>query len=137
MGTSNINESTADGVTKILHDLVITQMKMLAAWFSKILILVGGDQLTVDRLRKARCFRAIESSVYESRGWAIPVIQLWHMKVAYLRSIFKIHWFDKSSSNLFGLRQSMQAINRNYSSEFYPCHYAVKTVFEGMILTAS
>ncbi|KDN35385.1 hypothetical protein RSAG8_11606, partial [Rhizoctonia solani AG-8 WAC10335] len=137
MGTSNIDESTADGVSKILHDLVSTQMKMLSSWFNKILILVGGDQLTVDRLRKARYFRAVESSVYESRSWAIPLIQLWHMKVAYLRSIFKIHWFDRSSSNLFGLQQSMQAIGRKNSPEFYPCHYAVKTVFEGMALTAT
>ncbi|EUC62070.1 hypothetical protein RSOL_412810 [Rhizoctonia solani AG-3 Rhs1AP] len=137
MGTSNINESTADGVSKILHDLVTTQMKMLASWFNKILILVGGDQLTIDRLRKVRYFRAIENNIYESRSWAIPLIQLWHMKVAYLRSIFKIHWFDKTSSNLFGLRQSMQAIGRNNSTEFYPCHYAVKTVFEGMVLTAT
>ncbi|KDN46939.1 hypothetical protein RSAG8_04016, partial [Rhizoctonia solani AG-8 WAC10335] len=157
MGTSNINESTANGVSQILHDLVFTQMKMLSSWFSKILILVGGDQLTVDRLRKARCFRAFENNIYESRSWALPLIQLWHfggdqltvdrlrkarcfrafenniyesrswalpliqlwhMKVAYLRSIFKIHWFDKSSSSLFGLRQ-------------------IKTVFEGMVLTAT
>ncbi|KAG8740876.1 hypothetical protein FRC11_015091, partial [Ceratobasidium sp. 423] len=31
----------------------------------------------------------------------------------------------------------MQAIGRNNSAEFYPCHYVVKTVFEGMILTAT
>lgn len=140
MGTSSIDESTAAGVSDILHDLVSTQMDMQPSWFDRLLILVGGDQLTVDGLQKAICYRATERDVYESRSWALPVIQLWHMKLAYLRSIMKAHWFDKVGTQLLGFRQSVDAIGRRINAEkcdFYPCHYAAKTVFEGMVLTAT
>ncbi|KAG8729333.1 hypothetical protein FRC11_009015, partial [Ceratobasidium sp. 423] len=140
MGTSNIDESKATGVSDILHDLVFTQMGMLPAWFDKLLVMVCGDQLTIDRLRKVIRYKATEETFYESRGWALPIIQLWHMKVAYLRSILKVHWFSKVGSSLFGFQQSVQALGRTLNMEkceFYPCHAAVKTVFEGMVLTAT
>ncbi|KAG9088737.1 hypothetical protein FRC06_001900 [Ceratobasidium sp. 370] len=140
MGTSSIDESTAAGASEILDDLVSVQMKMDPSWFDHLLILVCGDQLTVDRLRKAIRYKATEKSVYKSRSWALPLIQLWHMKVAYLRSIFKVHWFPKVGSRLFGLRQSVDALGRSLNADkcdFYPCHHAVKTVFDGMVLTAT
>ncbi|KAG9095171.1 hypothetical protein FRC06_010067 [Ceratobasidium sp. 370] len=135
MGTSSIDESTVGGVSDILEDLVSTQMEMQPTWFEKLLVIICGDQLTIDRLRKVIRYKATETSVYESRSWALPLIQLWHMKVAYLSSIFKVHWFPKVNSNLFGLRQSVQVLQRNLNPEkcdFYVWHDAVKTTFESM-----
>ncbi|KAG8696531.1 hypothetical protein FRC08_007089 [Ceratobasidium sp. 394] len=140
MGTSSIDESTVGGVSEILEDLVSTQMEMKPSWFEKLLVIICGDQLTIDRLRKVIRYKATETSVYESRRWAVPLIQLWHMKVAYLGSIFKVHWFPKVNSDLFGLRQSVQALQRNLNPEkcdFYVWHDAVKTTFESMVLTSA
>ncbi|KAG8780720.1 hypothetical protein FRC12_022648 [Ceratobasidium sp. 428] len=140
LGTSSIDESTVAGVSDILHDLVTTQMKMEPSWLDGLLIPACGDHLSIDRLRKAIRYKAMEQSIYESRSWALPFIQLWHMKLAYLRSILKVHWFSKVGSHLFGLRQSVQALGRSINPDkidFYPCHNAVKTVFEGMTLTAT
>ncbi|KAG9086684.1 hypothetical protein FS749_003452 [Ceratobasidium sp. UAMH 11750] len=140
MATSAIDEATAAGVSDILHDLVSTQMGMQPSWFERLLIMICGDQLTVDRLRKVIRYRATEDSTYESRSWALPIIQIWHMKLAYLHSIFKVHWFPKISSGLLGLRQAVDALGRMINpdrGDFYPCHDAVKVVFEGMVLTAA
>ncbi|KAG8689251.1 hypothetical protein FRC08_011031 [Ceratobasidium sp. 394] len=102
--------------------------------------MVGGDQLTIDRLRKIIRYRATEDNSYKSRSWALPIIQIWHMKLAYLRSLINIHWFPKIGSDLFGFRQGTHALNRSIDPnkiDFYPCHDAVKVVFEGMVLTAT
>ncbi|KAG8695647.1 hypothetical protein FRC08_007634 [Ceratobasidium sp. 394] len=140
MATSAIDESTAAGVSEILHDLVSTQMGMQPSWFKKLLIMVCGDQLTVDRLRKIIRYRATEDDVYESRSWVLPIIQIWHMKVAYLRSILKTHWFPMITSGLLGLCHGVDALGRTINPDkcnFYPCHDAVKVVFDGMVLTAT
>ncbi|KAG8704943.1 hypothetical protein FRC09_003240 [Ceratobasidium sp. 395] len=141
MGTSAIDESTVGGVSEILHDLVSTQMEMEPEWFKELLLIVCGDQLTIDRLRKVIRYKATESSIYESRSWAIPLIQLWHMKVAYLTSVYKTHWFPKVNSSLFGLRQSMHTLGRNVNPDqpnsYYIWHDGVKTTFETMVLTAT
>lgn len=52
MGTSGINEATTEGVSAVLDDLV-QQTGMKPDWFNDLLILVGGDQLSIDRIRKA------------------------------------------------------------------------------------
>ncbi|KAG9080184.1 hypothetical protein FRC06_006968, partial [Ceratobasidium sp. 370] len=140
MGTSAIDKTSAAGVSDILHDLVSVQMGMEPSWFEKLLIMVGGDQLTIDHLRKIIRYRATEDNIYESRSWALPIIQIWHMKLAYLQSLINIHWFPKIGSDLFGFRQGTHALNRSIDPnkiDFYPCHDAVKVVFEGMVLTAT
>ncbi|KAG9089021.1 hypothetical protein FS749_001680 [Ceratobasidium sp. UAMH 11750] len=140
MATSAIDESTTAGVSNILHDLVLTQMEMCASWFDKLLIIVFGDQLTIDRLRKLIRYRATEDNVYESRSWVLSLIQIWHMKLAYLRSMLKVHWFPDIHSDLLGLHHGVHALGQDLNADkcdFYPCHDAVKVVFEGMVLTAT
>jgi hypothetical protein len=140
LGTSSIEENTARGVSDVLHDLVSTQMEMKPSWFESLLVLVGGDQMSMAGLNQTIRYKAEEATTYESRRWVVPVIQLWHMKLAYLRSIFRMHWFDRSGTHLFGLRQGAEALGRKLNlgvNDFYACHNAVKTVFDGMVLTAA
>ncbi|KAF8603103.1 hypothetical protein BDV93DRAFT_508619 [Ceratobasidium sp. AG-I] len=140
LGTSNIEEATASGVSDVLHDLVSTQMEMEPSWFENFLILVGGDQLSVDRLHKSVQYKAKDINTYESRRWVLPTIQLWHMKLAYLKSIFRVHWFESVGSRLFGLRQGVEALGRKINPDvvdFYACHNAVKIIFEAMVLTSA
>ncbi|KAH7318797.1 hypothetical protein B0J17DRAFT_633960 [Rhizoctonia solani] len=139
-GTSSIEENTTRGVSDVSHDLVFTQMEMEPSWFEHLLILIGGDQLSIDRLHKAKRCKSAEQLVYESRSWMVPIIQLWHMKLAYLRSIFRIHWFDKVRTRLLGLHHGAEALGRQVNStvnDFYACHNVVKTVFEAMVLIAT
>ncbi|KDN33032.1 hypothetical protein RSAG8_13879, partial [Rhizoctonia solani AG-8 WAC10335] len=101
---------------------------------------IGGDQLSIDRLHKAKRCKSAEQSAYESRSWILPIIQLWHMKLAYLRSIFRVHWFDSVRTHLLGLHHGAEALGRQVNpavNDFYACHNVVKTVYEAMVLTAT
>lgn len=66
MGTSGINEATADGVSNVLDDLV-GQMDLDKLIFESTLIPVGGDQLSVDRTRKATYYLEQESTLYAKK----------------------------------------------------------------------
>ncbi|KEP49079.1 hypothetical protein V565_108710 [Rhizoctonia solani 123E] len=138
MGTSGIDESTASGGSDVLEDLS-DQMKMEPGWFEKLLIMVCGDWLSVDRLRRARIFKSKDTNAYEQRQWALPIIQLWHMKWAYLKVIYKTHWSENSGPDVtVNLRHGLEALNRNFNHikcDFYPGHEGVRTVFDTLVLT--
>ncbi|KAG8732564.1 hypothetical protein FRC11_012575 [Ceratobasidium sp. 423] len=137
-GTSGINEATTKGNIDVTHDLVITQMKMKPEWFEDMLILVRGDFMTTDRLRKAKRYRVKDVDAYEQCQWIVPVTQLWHMKHAFLKVIFKVHWSDVTLDGLYGLRHGIEALGRKINTSecpFYACHDALKVVFDTLILT--
>ncbi|KAF8593736.1 hypothetical protein BDV93DRAFT_516330 [Ceratobasidium sp. AG-I] len=139
MGTSGINEATAEGVSEVLDDLVL-QMDMKPTWFDELLILVCGDQLTVDRLRKAIRYLAQESSVYAQKSWVLPLIQPWHMSFAYLRTLMGTHWYEATGKDTLGLRRSVGVLGRRINAEkcdYYTCLNAVTIVFNGMVLSAA
>ncbi|CAE6444186.1 unnamed protein product [Rhizoctonia solani] len=139
-GTSSIEENTPCGTSNVMHDLVGTQMEMQPEWFDNLLVLAAGDQLSIKQLETAKKCKSAEKSVYKSCRWVLPMIQLWHMKLAYLRSIFRVHWFNTVQSCLFGLHHGADALGRHINptvNDFYACHNAAKTIFETMVLTAT
>ncbi|EUC55973.1 hypothetical protein RSOL_149680 [Rhizoctonia solani AG-3 Rhs1AP] len=71
-GTSSIEENTPRGASNVMHDLVGTQMEMQPKWFDNLLVLAGGDQLSVKQLETAKKCKATEKSVYESRKLGSP-----------------------------------------------------------------
>ncbi|KAG9077862.1 hypothetical protein FS749_010195 [Ceratobasidium sp. UAMH 11750] len=139
MGTSGIDESTASGGSDILQDLV-EQMKLKAADLKNFLIMVCGDWLSVDRLRKAIQYKAKDSNIYEQRRWALPIVQLWHMKWAFLKVIYKTHWSDWTGPDVaVGLRHGLEALGRSFNHtkcDFYPGHEGLKVVFDSLVLTS-
>ncbi|KAG8684959.1 hypothetical protein FRC11_011360, partial [Ceratobasidium sp. 423] len=136
-GTSGINKALVEGASDVLEDLC-QQAGMEPTWFNILLLLVGGDQLTVDRIRKAINHLDQEESIYYSKSWAIPLIQPWHMGWAYLKSIFRTHWFEATGKDTLGFRRSVGVLGRNPNPEdFYPAEDALVTVFETMVLSAS
>ncbi|EUC54413.1 hypothetical protein RSOL_047140 [Rhizoctonia solani AG-3 Rhs1AP] len=136
-GTSGINEALVEGASDVLDDLC-EQSGMDPEWFEILLILVGSDQLTVDRIRKAINHLDQEESIYHSKSWAVPLIQPWHMGWAYLKSIFRIHWFEATGKSTLGFRRSSGVLGRNPNPEdYYSAEDAVVTVFETMVLSAA
>ncbi|KEP51600.1 hypothetical protein V565_058670 [Rhizoctonia solani 123E] len=137
MGTSGINEAVVSGASDVLDDLC-QQAGMEPEWFDFLLMLVKGDQLTVDRLRKAINYLDQEESIYHSKSWAIPLIQPWHMGWAYRKSIFQIHWFELTGKDTLGFRRAVGILGRNPNpANYYPTEDAVVTVFETMVLSAA
>ncbi|KAG9092764.1 hypothetical protein FS749_015455 [Ceratobasidium sp. UAMH 11750] len=139
MGTSGIDESTASGGSDVLQDLV-EQMKLKAEDLKHFLIMVCGDWLSVDRLRKAIQYKAKDSNIYEQRRWALPIVQLWHMKWAFLKVIYKTHWSDRTGPDVaVGLRHGLEALGRSFNHtkcDFYPGHEGLKLVFDTLVLTS-
>ncbi|KAG9080419.1 hypothetical protein FRC06_006609 [Ceratobasidium sp. 370] len=139
MGTSGIDESTASGGANVLQDLA-AQMKLKADDLKCFLVMVCGDWLSVDRLRKAIQYKAKDSNIYEQRRWALPIVQLWHMKWAFLKVIYKTHWSDQTGPDVsVGLRHGLEALGRSFNHskcDFYPGHEGLQVVFDTLVLTS-
>lgn len=139
MATSGINESTAEGASEVLDDLV-QQLGLEHNQFDDTMVLVGGDQLSVDQMRKSILYMGQESSVYNQKSWVIPVVEPWHMGWAYLKAVVRTHWFGSTGKDTLGFRRSVGTLGRSINTEkydYYPCFEAVTTVFEGMVLSAT
>ncbi|KAG6904870.1 hypothetical protein DXG01_006553 [Tephrocybe rancida] len=140
MRTTDIDESTTAGVASVLYNLVIGQLGVVAsllggAW----LVLVCGDQLSIDRIRKVKRYSAKEEG-YHSHQWAVPVIQIWHMKWALQKCIFRLHWWGEVGKEIFGLRHDCELLTRGkFNAEkcdFYPAHHILEDRFDAMLLDA-
>ncbi|KAG8752859.1 hypothetical protein FRC11_007946 [Ceratobasidium sp. 423] len=66
--------------------------------FAKFVRLLAGDQLTVSRLRAIAKNRMGHESGYESFEWLVPVIGLFHLKMAQTQGILDIHLGSSNSS---------------------------------------
>lgn len=132
--TSGIDESTTAGNSDVLRDITHSQLGMHDDDFKDLLMPVAGDQLTVDRVRKLKTYTSKDISPYSRHSWALPVIQLWHMKWAFLKAIFKAHWTPSTGKRLFGLHHDCDSLGRTKLNptkcDFYPHHHAVVESFE-------
>ncbi|KAG9080922.1 hypothetical protein FRC06_005999, partial [Ceratobasidium sp. 370] len=116
LATSGINEATTKGNNEVVHDLVATQMKMKPEWFDVMLNMVCGDQMTTDRLRKAVRYRSKDVNAFEQRRWVLPIAQIWHMKHAFLKVIFNVHWSPLVAEGVFGLRHAVEALGHKINA---------------------
>lgn len=132
--TSSIDESTTAGNSDVLHDITHLQMGMTDKDFGEFVIPVAGDQLTVDRVRKLIHYTKKDVNDYSRHMWALPCIQLWHMKWAFLKAIYKAHWSLSTGKYLFGLHRDCDTLGRTKLNptkcDFYPHHHAVVETFE-------
>ncbi|KAF9488430.1 hypothetical protein BDN71DRAFT_1347373, partial [Pleurotus eryngii] len=132
--TSGIDESTTAGNSDVLRNITHSQLGMDNDDFKDLLMPVAGDQLTVDRIRKLKGYTLKDISEYSRHAWALPVIQLWHMKWAFLKAIYKAHWAPNTGKRLFGLHHDCDTLGHTKLNptkcDFYPHHHAVTETFE-------
>ncbi|KAJ8509558.1 hypothetical protein ONZ45_g8295 [Pleurotus djamor] len=136
--TSGIDESTTEGNSDVLRDITQSQLGMADKDFEDLLILIAGDQLTVDRVRKLIHYTKRDVTTYARHSWALPFIQFWHMKWAFLKALFKAHFPDKTGKHLQGLRRDCEAIRREKLNptkcDFYPHDAAITDTFQALCL---
>ncbi|KAF4575304.1 hypothetical protein EYR36_006663 [Pleurotus pulmonarius] len=132
--TSGIDESTTAGNSDVLHDITHLQMGMATDDFGEFIMPIAGDQLTVDRVRKLIHYTKQDVTEYAQHTWALPFIQLWHMKWAFLKAIYKAHWTPSTGKHLYGLHRDCDTLGRTKLNptkcDFYPHHHAVADTFE-------
>jgi hypothetical protein len=137
--TSDIDESTASGAQAVLGD-ILSQLGLKKEDFNKLLIPVAGDLLTVDRIKKLKVYTATDATPYNRYTWALPWVQLWHMKWAALRTIFNAHWSGMTGKALCGLRADCDTLGRKNINpkkcDFYSHSDFIFDTFEALCLGA-
>jgi hypothetical protein len=136
---TNIDESTTVGVASVLQNLV-GQLFILPMSLFKWMVMICGDQLSIDRIRKIIRYTGKAGTSYEQHKWALPVIQLWHLKWAWQKAIFRLHWYPSLEKGTFGLHHDCVAMERekfnHEKCDFYPAHHILEDRFECMVLDA-
>ncbi|KAJ7245530.1 hypothetical protein C8J57DRAFT_1679531 [Mycena rebaudengoi] len=137
---TNIDESTTVGAASVLRNLVIGQLFMLPVSLFKWMIMICGDQLSIDRIRKIIRYTAKGDTPYKQHKWALPIIQLWHLKWAWQKAIFKLHWYSELEKGTFGLHHDCVVMERDKFNhekcDFYPAHHILEDRFESVVLDA-
>ncbi|KAF8904824.1 hypothetical protein CPB85DRAFT_1416301 [Mucidula mucida] len=120
MKTTGINESTYSGVKDVLYNLLVTQLRVLQSWAMQWIWFIGGDQLSIDRMRH------LKSLLRKT----LPIIQLWHLKWNWQKAIFCLHWWQHSGKGIFGLHFDTNILGRDKFNpdcgDFYPSHAILK-----------
>lgn len=139
--TTDINKATTGGTGDVLRNVASDQLQIPEPWFDDHLVLVCGDLLSVELVRSLKKFTEKDLIAFSQFLWAIPIPQLWHMKWAFLRAIYRVHWsIEHSGKGIFGFRHEMGKLNRTGLNpdkcDFYPCHNALQVRFEALSLAA-
>ncbi|KAJ7230881.1 hypothetical protein C8J57DRAFT_1730455 [Mycena rebaudengoi] len=111
LATSAHDEGSTQGNRDVLDDLLLSQLGMDKSEVDKLLIIVGGDQSTVEKIRTLQKFLADCPHGYSRYGWVLPLIQLWHIGWADLERILSTHWGKTESGSEFGDMSSFYFVN--------------------------
>ncbi|KAK6987697.1 hypothetical protein R3P38DRAFT_2805605 [Favolaschia claudopus] len=111
LATSSHDEGAAQGNRDVLDDLILRQLGLPKEEVDKLLIIVGGDQSTVEKIRTLQRFLNECPHGYSRYGWVLPLIQLWHMGWADLERIPSTHWGRTASNAEMGDMSSFYFIN--------------------------
>ncbi|KAJ6544427.1 hypothetical protein B0H19DRAFT_1380669 [Mycena capillaripes] len=135
---TNIDESTSVGVAAVLWNLIIGQLSVIPTALYRWLVMICGDQLSIDRIRKIKDYTRKFGNPFQRHEWALPVIQLWHLKWNWQKAIFRLHWHRDLGKDIFGLHHDCELLERGKFNpdkcDFYPAHHILEDRFEAVIL---
>ncbi|KIM45745.1 hypothetical protein M413DRAFT_24877 [Hebeloma cylindrosporum] len=138
MRTTDIDEATTTGTASVLFNLIVGQLGISKNWLDRWIIFVCGDQLTIDRVRKIKRYTNKGNTPFQRHDWALPIIQLWHLKWNWQKCIFRLHWWDGVGKNVFGLHHDCDMLGRGKFNpqrcDFYPAHHILEDHFEALAL---
>jgi len=101
---SGYDEAYTQGNCDVILDAFIHQLGISNKELEGRLFLVSGDQSTVTHVCTLLAQTLTCQSWFTSHKWVLPVIELWHMKWAFLKGIYKVHWASRISKGDIGLR---------------------------------
>ncbi|KAJ7116291.1 hypothetical protein C8R46DRAFT_1264083 [Mycena filopes] len=137
---TNIDEATTVGAANVLLNIVFGQLFILPVRLYNWMIMICGDQLSIDRIRKIIRYTAKGDTPFEQHKWALPIIQLWHLKWAWQKAMFRLHWYPELEKGTFGLHHDCVWMERekfnHEKCDFYPAHHILEDRFETLVLEA-
>ncbi|KAJ7854439.1 hypothetical protein B0H14DRAFT_3650523 [Mycena olivaceomarginata] len=99
-----------------------------------------GYQLSIDRIRKIKMYMDKGDTPFQRHDWALPIIQLWHLKWNWQKAIFRLHWFEPTGKGIFGLHHDVDLLTRtkfnHLKCDFYPAHHILEDRFDALMLDA-
>ncbi|KZV86744.1 hypothetical protein EXIGLDRAFT_621471 [Exidia glandulosa HHB12029] len=131
LGTSALNEATTAGTQDVINDIFIDQLGMKPEDVSAQLRLVGGDQLTVARIRGLQNYLASCPHGYAALKWIIPLVLVWHMGWADLARVISTHYGRNAAGDPSTFKHVNVLLKRRVKDEDRPDFYpALKLVSE-------
>ncbi|KAG8723858.1 hypothetical protein FRC09_001437 [Ceratobasidium sp. 395] len=123
LSTSSINEGSAAGCRNVLNDILLRQLKLPEDVVNSILVIVGGDLGTIEKLRALKRLGASCPHGYSSFSWVLPLVQLWHMGWADLARIINTHWGISASADPSSLWFNCSLLGRKVKPGVRPEYY--------------
>ncbi|THH04412.1 hypothetical protein EW146_g10186 [Bondarzewia mesenterica] len=136
--TTNFNEGNTAENAKVLDDLLLNQLGMPKEEVDRLLVIVGGDQSTVEKLRTLKKFLASCPHGYARYGWVLPLIQLWHMGWADLERVLNTHWGNAQVDDPSSFGSANILLGRKVKDvkrpDYYPAQHLVFDTLKADIL---
>ena len=134
---SGYNEAYTQGNRNVILDAFVHQMGMSYKELEGRQFPVSGDQATVARVHTLLSQTSTCCTWLTSHKWVVPVIELWHMKWAFLKGIYKAHWASRMGKGDIGLRFAADQLGRKINPDkvdFYPSYQLAEVVLITMTL---
>ncbi|KFH61866.1 hypothetical protein MVEG_12295 [Podila verticillata NRRL 6337] len=97
------NQATTDGNKDILQSITSHDLQLPNGFFNNgRRLILAGDLLTVDRIKKIMAQRWDDVSIYHKFKWAFPILQLFHLQLNLLSLVLKTHYGDKTVHESLG-----------------------------------
>ena len=123
LATTDFDEANVGENTKILDDMVLNQLRLLKEDMENCLVIVGGDQATVEKIRSLKKFLILCPYSYTRYGWALPLIQLWHMGWTDLECVLSTHWGASQVNDLSTYLSTNILLGRKVKDVKQPDYY--------------
>jgi hypothetical protein len=138
LSSSGINEGSAEGCRDALEDILIHQLGLSPDIVTSVMIIVGGDLGTIEKIRALIMLSTSCSHGYSSFSWVLPLVQLWHMGWADLARIIATHWGKEMTRDPSSLWHNSTLLGRKVKPverpEYYPAQALVFDTLEADVL---
>ncbi|KAJ6572247.1 hypothetical protein B0H19DRAFT_1065214 [Mycena capillaripes] len=118
MRNTDVDEAPTTGVATQLHNFVVDQLMIKGHWLQCCLIMVCGDQLSIDRIRKIKMYMGKSDTPFQRHDWALP----------------------PTGKGIFGLHHDVDLLTRtkfnHLKCHFYPAHHILEDRFDALMLDA-
>ena len=87
-----INQATVEGNIAII-EVVVKELQLPQTFFDEgKQIVIAGDQITIARIRTIKSQRWDDIAGYYRMEWAVPVVQLFHLRMLLSNTILRTHY---------------------------------------------
>ena len=98
METTDYNSADTPQNMRLIEELLVKHLGMSKEDAARIIVIIGGDQSTVEKVRAVKKYLATCPHGFARFGFLLPLVQIWHMGWADLEHIVDTHWGNEKDS---------------------------------------